>query len=193
MDKYDMIISAERQFAREVTLGVIVSRPPSVWHYIIPGMFIFDFLRRSIAIREYTRHFLFPRQLALEAAQHLLSGYDSASVDARIETGIENWLQSLSLHSRNLAEAQRETVLLLVDHYRRLLDVPGDSYPDLIQNAYRSGQKFQEHLQELTEAEKKVDKAVIEKTGENEKLIEKLKLEAQQVEMRRNKILEQVF
>ena len=27
MDKYDIIVNAEQQFAREVTLGVIVTRP----------------------------------------------------------------------------------------------------------------------------------------------------------------------
>ena len=31
MDKYDIIVNAEQQFAREVTLGVIVTRPLTVW------------------------------------------------------------------------------------------------------------------------------------------------------------------
>jgi hypothetical protein len=35
MDKYDMIVSAEQQFAREVTLGVIVTRPLTAWHCMI--------------------------------------------------------------------------------------------------------------------------------------------------------------
>jgi hypothetical protein len=54
MDKYDIIINAEQQFAREVALGVIYLRSPSVWHYVIPGMFIIDFLRRGSIIRKYT-------------------------------------------------------------------------------------------------------------------------------------------
>jgi len=37
MDRYHMIVAAEEQFAREVTLGVIVQRPMTVWHYIIQG------------------------------------------------------------------------------------------------------------------------------------------------------------
>ena len=55
MDKYHMILDGERQFAREVTLGVIVSRPQPVWRYILPGMFILDFLSRNRQIREYAR------------------------------------------------------------------------------------------------------------------------------------------
>ena len=42
MDKYDMIEQAERQFAREVTLGVIVTSQLRPWYYIIPGYFIID-------------------------------------------------------------------------------------------------------------------------------------------------------
>ena len=37
MEKYTIIVNAEEQFAREVTLGVIVTRPLTVWHSIIPG------------------------------------------------------------------------------------------------------------------------------------------------------------
>ena len=68
MDKCDIIMNAEEQFAREVTLGVIVTRPLTAWHTIIPGFFIVDFLRRGSAIRQYTKHFMFPRKLALDAA-----------------------------------------------------------------------------------------------------------------------------
>ena len=68
MDKYDIIENAERQFAREVTLGVIVTHPLTAWHYIIPGFFIIDFLRRGSAIRQYTKHFMFSRKLAMDTA-----------------------------------------------------------------------------------------------------------------------------
>ena len=71
MEKYKMILMAEEKMAREVTLGVIVTRPLTVWHYIIPGMFIIDFLRRGSALRKYTEHFMFPRKLAIDAAQAL--------------------------------------------------------------------------------------------------------------------------
>jgi hypothetical protein len=54
MEKYDIIVEAERQFAREVTLGVIVARPLTAWYYFIPGFFIIDYLRRASAIRQYT-------------------------------------------------------------------------------------------------------------------------------------------
>ena len=81
MEKYNLIVSAEEQFAREVTLGAIVARPPSAWSYLIPGMFIIDFLRRGSAIRKYTQHFMFPRKLAVDAARAVSQGEDEADAE----------------------------------------------------------------------------------------------------------------
>ena len=49
-------------------------------------------LRRTTAISRYTKYFMFPRRLAVEAAQNLLSGYETASVESKIVAEIENWL-----------------------------------------------------------------------------------------------------
>lgn len=135
-DNYELIIAAEKQFAREVTLGVIVQQPLSVWHYLIPGMFIIDFLRRTSAISRYTKHFIFPRQLALDAARQLLQGYEKAGVNSRLAAETGAWLNSLHLHSPQLARAQQHAVDLLIAHYTKLLSAGGPSHPELIENAY---------------------------------------------------------
>jgi len=192
-NKYELIIAAERQFAREVTLGVIVQQPLSVWHYLIPGMFIIDFLRRTSAISRYTKHFMFPRQLAIDAAQRLLQGYEKESVNSRLAADIETWLNSLHLDSAQLAHAQQHAVELLIAHYSRLLSAEGSSHLELIENAYGSRKAYEAHVRELTAAEAEIDRAIIEKMGNNEKLKEKLQLEALQIELRRNRILENIF
>jgi len=193
MNQYEMILAAEKQFAREVTLGVIVQQPLSAWYYLIPGRFIFDFLRRTSAISRYTKHFLFPRQLAIDAAQRLLQGYEKATEYSQIAAKIENWLNSFNLYSRQLAQAQQRAVELLIAHYSKLLNVEGNSHDELIENAYTSREAYEAHVRELKAAEADIDRAIIEKTGTNEKLTEKLQLEAQQVELRRNKILDNIF
>jgi len=193
MNKYEMILAAEKQFAREVTLGVIVQQPLSVWHYLLPGMFIFDFLRRTSAISRYTKHFLFPRQLAIDTAQRLLQGHEEDAQNLQVAAEIKNWLSSLNLYSRQLAQAQQRVVELLIAHYRKLLEVDGNSHEELIENAYTSRQAYEAHVRELTAAEADIDRAIIEKTGTNDKLKEKLQLEAQQVELRRNKILDNIY
>ena len=193
MDNYTIILSAETQFAREVTLGVIYQQPLSAWYYIIPGMFIIDFLRRGTAISRYTKHFMFPRKLAMEAARSLINGEEKSLIDARIASEIENWLNALHLYSRELARAQKAAVDLLADYYTKLLNAEGTSYYELIENAYPHRAQFEAHLRALTAAEEDIDRAIIDNMGQNEKLKEKLLLEAQQVEKRRNKILEDIF
>lgn len=190
---YKLIVSAEEQFAREVTLGVIVQQPLSVWHYLIPGVFIFDYLRRNTAISRYTRHFMFPRRLAIDAAQNLLKGYEAASGDSRIAAEIENWLNTLGLYSPQLARAQKIAVDLLTAHYGKLLAAEGASYDELIENAYASREAYKNYLRELSTAEDDIDREIIAKAGNNQKLKEKLQLEKEQVEMRRKKILEAIF
>jgi hypothetical protein len=73
MDKYQIITSAEEQFAREVTLGVMIQRPLPALLYIIPGIFLIEYLRRGTAVRKYTKHFMFPRKLALLSAENMKS------------------------------------------------------------------------------------------------------------------------
>jgi hypothetical protein len=193
MDKYDIIIGAEQQFAREVCLGVIYLRPPSAWYYLIPGMFIFDFLRRGSIIRKYTETFIFPRKLALEGARSLTAGETRAAIDSHLEVEIKNWLTAHQLDSQDLLQAQKETVDLLMDHYLKLLQVEGESYYDLIEHAYSSRENFEAHLQQIAAAENNVDQAILGKVGDNPVVKEKLQLEARQVENRRRKILEDIF
>ena len=193
MDRYDIITHAEEQFAREVCLGVVYLRPLSVWHYLIPGMFIIDFLRRGSIIRKYTETFMFPRKIALEGARSLSAGETRAVIDSHLEGEIKNWLTAHRLDHQDLVKAQKETVDLLMDHYLKLLQAEGESYYDLIEHAYSSRENFEVHLQQIAAAENNVDEAILAKVGDNPVVKEKLQLEARQVENRRRKILEDIF
>ena len=193
MEKHDIIRAAETQFAREVTIGVVYQQPPSAWYYLIPGMFIIDFLRRTSAISRYTKHFMFPRNLALDAARGLSSGEEKALIDRNLDDHIKQWLRSLNLDSTELARAQKAAVDVLTDHYARLLNAPGATYYELIAKAYPAQSAFENHLRALTDAENEIDRAIIAQTGNHENLKEKLDLEAQQVAKRRSKILEDIY
>ena len=193
MDKYNIIVNAEEQFAREVTLGVIVTRPLTAWHYIIPGMFIIDFLRRGSAIRQYTKHFMFPRKLALDAATGKMKGEDEAFVISRMEDEIRIWLESLNLSSSDLVQAHVKLVKILVEHYLKLLNAEGDSFYLLIENAYQNSDKFRQFIELITPAENEVDRQVINQLGGNERVQEKILAEQQQIAKRRQKIMEEVF
>jgi hypothetical protein len=131
--------------------------------------------------------------LAIDAAQRLAQGYEKAAEYSRISAEIQKWLSSLNLYSTQLAQAQQRAVELLITHYSKLLNAEGNSHDELIENAYTSRETYETHVRELKAAEADIDRAIIENTGTNEKLKEKLQLEAQQVELRRNKILENIF
>ena len=193
MEKHKMILMTEEQMAREVTLGVIVTRPLTVWHYIIPGMFIIDFLRRGSALRKYTEHFMFPRKLAIDAARALAQGEDEAAVFSHIENDTGMWLNGLDLKTSGLLKAQLKVIKLLVEHYARLLKADGASVYALIKKGYESRESFQGFIDELTAAEAEVDRELVAKLGESEKLKEKISAEQKQLEQRRNKIIQEVF
>ncbi len=188
-----MLLLTEEKMAREVTLGVIVTRPLTVWHHIIPGMFIIDFLRRGSALRQYTRHFMFPRKLAIDAARALAQGENEAAVFSHIENDTGAWLNSLDLHTPGLLQAQLAVIKLLVSHYARLLREDGYSIYALIKKAYENRANFEGFIKELTAAEAEVDRERIAKMGETEKLKAKIAAEQKQIKERRETILQEVF
>ncbi len=193
MDKYDIIVNAEQQFAREVTLGVIVTRPLTAWHYIIPGFFIIDFLRRGSAIRQYTKHFMFPRKLAIDAAVAELQGENEEPTGQNLADKIRIWLESLNLYSPDLVNAHVDLIGILAAHYLKLLKADGDTMYLLLAGAYRDAENFKEFIETITPAENEVDRQVIEQLGGNEKVKEKIIAEQQQIAKRRHKILGEVF
>ena len=193
MDHIARITAAEEQFAKEVVLNVLYLRPPKMWQNLIPGMFLFDFLRRGRAIRRYTQKYMFHRRLALNALRELSSGVARQSVERRIEERIENELRPLQLTSANLTLAYRRAVDLFVDHYDRLVRAHGGSYEELVRSAYPTAGEYESHLQRLTEVEKEIDSAIVAALGSGTPHGEVLKLEAQQVAARRRKVLDRIY
>ena len=192
-DKYTIIENAEQQFAREVTLGVIVTRPLTTWHYIIPGFFIIDFLRRGSAIRQYTKHFMFPRKLALDAASTGMQEVNKEFISPDLQDPIRSWLESLKMYTPDLVKAHVVLIELLAAHYFKLLNAEGDTFLLLIEQAYQNRDNFKQFIETITSAENEVDRQVIEQQGGHEKIREKILAEQQQIAKRRQKILEDVF
>jgi len=191
--KYDKILSVEESFAREVALGVHVTKSLTVWHHLIPGMFIIDFLRRGSEIKRYSYHFMFPRKLALDAAQAMTQGEEKSQRLLQAEQEGKTWLNSLNLYSEGLHRSQMAVVNLLVDHYTKLLKAESESYYGLIENAYTTRENYEAFLSSLALAEEDVDRNIIETPGKTEKLRERLIAEKMQVEKQRKKHTDKIF
>ena len=192
-EKYEIILAAEESFSRKVALGVIVSRPLTVWHYLIPGMFIFNFLRRTSEVKRYSEHFLFPRRVAIHLAQVVIRGGKKEESLSRAEDEIRAWLTSLNVYSEALRKAKMEMTKFLTEHYSRLLKVDGNSHEELIKNAYKDKGSYEAHLSQLTSLEDEVDSAIVETLGENEQLRERLLVEKTQVDKLRRQTVEEIF
>jgi len=191
--KYDIILSAEETFARSVALGMVAKRPLTPWHYLIPGMFILDFLRRSSEIRRYAKHFMFSRELAINAARDIINGEDTDNRLLRAEEEIKEWLRSLNLYSMSLHQSQMEEVTLLIGQYCKLLNAEGDSYHSLIRNACNNRENYEAYVRQLSSVGKEVDRAIVEKQGDTQALRERLLAEQEQVERLRKKEVDIIF
>ncbi len=191
--KYDTVLFAEEEFARGVALGVLVKRPITPWHVLIPGMFILDFLRRSSEIKRYSNLFLFPRKLALALALDTSKGEKMKNGILRAEEEIRQWLTSLQLYSGGLQREQMKVICLLFDHYSKLLNAEGKSYHSLVRNAYKTRENYEAYLHQLASVEKRVDQVIAEIRGETQDIWDRLQAEQVQVEELRKKEIERIF
>jgi hypothetical protein len=188
-----LVLDGEESFARAVALGVLVKRPLSAWHFLLPGMFLFDFLRRSSETRRYSDLFLFPRKLALKGVLDILNGEDRNEILSQIEDNVKRWLVSVNLYSERLQRKHMDVIDLLMDHYSRLLHAEGNDYPDLIRYAYPARESYETYLHRLSAAEQEVDQAIVEIRGETKEIMERLRMERVQVSELRTKEVNRIF
>jgi len=188
-----LVLDGEESFARAVALGVTVKRPLSAWHFLLPGMFIFDFFRRTNEIKRYSDLFLFPRKLALNGALEIIQGEDRESILSGAEEQMKAWLLSLKLDSDRLLQGHMEEIHLLIDHYSKLLRAEGNHYTVLIKDAYKTREQYETYLQQLTTKEQEVDQAIADLHGNAEHIWERLKAEALQVAELREKETNRIF
>lgn len=191
--KHRTILAAEESFARRVALGVHINRSLPFWHYLIPGMFIIDFLKRGRTIHRYSEAFLRPRKLALAAAEARMQTKDEAEIKAQTESQVAQWLNELGLHTDALIKKQHEAVSCLADHYSNLLQQEGQTHEDLIRKTYPRPYQFKHFLETLTVLEDQVDQAILEARGASESQYLKLTAEKKQVAIQREKLMDQIY
>jgi len=191
--KYNIILSQEVWFARAVALRMIMGRPLSVWHYMIPFVFVFDFLRRKKETETFSKNFLFTKKLALDAAYDINQGEDRQNRLAMIEDQIRDRLTAQKLYSWGIYQGQMAEVNLLIDHYLKLLKAEGERYQSLVKDAYKTRDNYQAFLHQLTSAEKEIDRAVIKTLGETEEIWESMLAKQTVVDEMRTRGVDKVF
>jgi len=191
--KYDYILKAEESFARRVTLGVIVKRPVKPLFQLIPGMFIFDFLKRNHEIRQYSQYYLPPRKLALDMARDIVIDENKDQTLQDTEEKIRVWLETQGLYDSNTNQSLIAVVHFLIEHYVKLIQANGESYNDLVKNAYNLQGNYEVYLDQLASLEKEFTLAVSKKLGDMNDIYNKLFTEQEEADNQRNREIEPIF
>lgn len=192
MQQLDLIIKSEEQFAREVALGVVVTRPLKSWLYFIPGMFIVDFLRRQGAVRRYLNEYMAPRRPAIYAAKAIMEGEDSEQVHAQIESQPDLGRTAGQGKTEHLKQSQFDLIEMLIKHYSKLLAAEGIDYIQLLRNAYKDKASLEAELSGLNELEIKRDQCMVHFDADDHQKRTYNAIHGQ-VAMRRKQLVEAVF
>ena len=93
--KYNIILSEERRLAKAVARRVVKLPDVTVWAFMIPLIFLFNFLRYKRANETFVLNFLFTKKLALDAALDIMKkGQSRQDVIARIDDKTSDILAS---------------------------------------------------------------------------------------------------
>lgn len=193
MKTHEIVLAGEKAFARRVALGVIVTSELSAWHFSIPFMFIFDFLKRVRGTRQYSQQYMFLRTMALDALAHSPGGKGLEDELLQIEGTIDRHQKRLNLPSQDLLRCRMKTAHLLIDGYMKMLNGDGESYSAIVRSAFPDREDYTRHLAQLSEAEKEADLLLIELTTASEKRRKKIAAEHRQLDIQREKDLDIVY
>ena len=193
MDINDIILESEEVLAREIALGVIVKRPPPLWLSIIPGMFIFDFLRRTAAIRKYTRYYLFICKQALTAADWIVNDADKSAALEQVEMPVKAWMISQGCFHEKTFPRQMEMIGRLAEHYVRLMRNPFKDYAGMVLDAYPTREELNHSLDDLARSEKQLVDDILTHCRLPTTIGGRMKAEQEEAAQRRQKRAAEIF
>lgn len=168
--KYKSILSSEESWAKSVVRSVIKPKQISVWEFLIPIIFIMNWMKDTQRREIFVENLMFTKKLAIEAAFDIVQHNkrkDEALGEIRGKT--DRILQSeqvRGIYSENIQRRQLEEVDLLIDHYQRLLHAEGSDYESLVVNTYKDMRAYLSFLDTLKRVEKDVTLAAQETVGE---------------------------
>ena len=153
--KKDLILDYEQRFANELGLAIIPKPKVRAWMILIPMYFVFYIYRHKKYVegrRVFAVSFMFPRRGVADETMEALRQNRPVNLDA---LSAKAKLPSKEAH-RNYCE----WLTVLMAHYRDLLTAHADDFVALITLAYRNRSNYLLALNQLSEAEKKLNTAM---------------------------------
>jgi hypothetical protein len=192
MRNFDLILKSEELFAREVALGVVVTRPLKSWLYLIPGMFIVEFLRRLRSVRRYSDCYMAPRRQALSGAKAILEGAQPEQVRSHIAAEMQRRSASGSAEQTDLPTHQMRIIDILIAHYQKLLTASGTDYIQLLRSSYNDRVALEKVLKRLNGLERERDRCMPARVMDEYQKRHYHAIQSQ-VSLRRTRLVDAVF
>ncbi|MDA8097209.1 MAG: NF038143 family protein [Clostridia bacterium] len=174
---YNLILSHEQQFAKNVATIVMEKPEISVWMFLFPFVLI-PFMQRYQQFQEsvnlFSQGYLFTKKLTLDAALRVSTegrSKEEALADAAVLVNRgggapgQDTESGFSDHRQKVRDRQIAEIALLADHYHALLGSTGNSYSSLVAGAYKFRENYTKFLIQLEEAEKRVNQASLRAYG----------------------------
>lgn len=153
--KKDLILDYEQRFANELGLAVIPKPKVSFWMILIPMYFVFHIFRHKKYVegrRVFAANFMISRRRVADETMEALRQNRPVNLD-----GLS---AKAKLPSTEAQRCYREWLTVLMAHYRELLTVQADDFIALVKLAYRNRSHYLLTLDQLSEAEKKLNTAM---------------------------------
>jgi hypothetical protein len=167
-EKYEIILSEERSWARGIALAALKPKPLTVWEVLIPIFIIFNYMRLKGARDVFAQNILFTKKLALDAALGVTK--DALSRKEVLKSVLDKTKAILAsedkgIYSEAIRQKQLKEIDLLIDHYCKLLKAEGKNYVTLVAKAYWTQNDFSTFLERLKGAEREVNLAAVATLG----------------------------
>jgi len=167
--RYKTIRSGEESLARSIAFAMIPPRPIGVWDFLIPVVFIMNFVKAKQEREIFGQNFLFTKKLALDAAFDIVKRKNSRmDVMTEIQKKTKKILEddTSGVYSSEIRLEQIKEIDLLIDHYAKLFSSSGETYGSLVIDAYQTKNNYEAFMALLLSAENKVTLAAIKTLGE---------------------------
>ncbi|MCF8111831.1 MAG: NF038143 family protein [Desulfobacteraceae bacterium] len=165
----EIIRQWERSNARSIAVAMVPPHQFSVWDFLIPIVFILNYMRTKERRELFIRNYLYTKIMALEGARDVeLGEIDRQGAIERIRGKTDEALaaESRDIYSEDIREKQMEEIELLMDHYIKLLKAKGSDYAELVRQAYPEREDYRRFLDSLKKAEEAVVEAATRTMGD---------------------------
>lgn len=167
--------------AQGVAVSLIRPKPLTVWEIMIPVIFILNYVKIKHSREIFIENQMFTKKMALDAALEMKKkDTTKETVMKQIQSKTNELVTSVpgGIYSEDIRRYQLIEIDLLIDHYFRLLNVPGKDYASLVTQVYQTAAAYASFLEALKAAEKEVMSAARRTLGSQADMVTAKKIES---------------